>query len=234
MDKLFTLNIKVLSRHEELIGGSEEATDFDYNDFTKNTYQNFLISIQVKNNSPENFSSSLWKMGLEFRSSDGLAATRNISFTRTFSRDFPISTKFNIPFTIEISSLPLEVKGYLLAEIKDNERSEWLKINLGTTVLDVSHFVSVFSQAPQTSDSEVHDIADYVNQIYSPVSDSISQSEELHEKSFVSCVVPVPEEFRHHNTIVEKILCNCIHSNGDAKEKYFSSKFCDYWTPTWC
>ncbi|XP_034235033.1 uncharacterized protein LOC117641647 [Thrips palmi] len=220
MAKFFTIDVKVFGNHEEQSGQSSETTDS--NDFLEKTYTKFVISIQINNNSPEDFPSSLWKMSLEFRSADGLAATRHIPLTRTFSSDFPFCARFNIPFAVEISSLPLEVKAYLLAEIKENkEKREWLKMSLATAVLDVSHFVSAFSQAPQVSCIEAYDIADCVNQIHSPMSGSDSQTDDLQERCLVSCVIPVPEEFRQHSKIVDKILSNCTHCNSAIKNKHF-------------
>lgn len=190
--------------------------------------QTFQLSVDIRNDSSEDFSPPLWQICLEISNPDGMTLSRNIPLSKTFSQESQFSTTLNLPCEVENFSFPVQVKAALVAELKERHcESQWLKIQLGLAKLDISHFFSVSFQPHASFTKHVDQIAGYINQMHFQSPELDTEKEELkHKASMMSYVIPIPELLRKPNMIIEKLMSNCKHHHQHLEiEKDFYRKF---------
>lgn len=219
----FKMTVKVIKIDESVSGnGGSEDEDLSLGSACAHIEHSYQISVEVKNNSPEEFSALLWKMSFEIRNPNGIILTQNFSIPRVFSQEFPFSALLSVPNTGVEFQLPIQVKASLVAEIREeNVESQWLKIFLSLIELDISHFFSVSFQPPQFSRKQ-KTLTSFLDQIQLKQIPSASHSQESTEKAMMtSYIIPVPEKFRQPKILMEKLLCNCVQQQNLSMGKDF-------------
>lgn len=183
----------------------------------------YQISIEIRNNSPEEFAPFLWVVSIDVQNPDGQTFSKNIPLTRTFGKNLPFTALLDIPYIYGKLCFPVYITTSLVGKIEDkNCENQWLKVRLGGTTLDVSHFFTVSMQAPQQCSRPALDVLEFSDQFQLQDSTPSEAKKDLKRKAMMtSYTIPVLEEYRQPQFIFEKLLSNCHHSQKLLIEKDF-------------
>lgn len=216
----FTVSVKVLRTHEVYENPNCEETGKPIIEFDTHQ-QSYQLSIEIQNDSPEDFNPLLWKLHIQIRNQDGMSLSKVAHLSRPFNRESAFSATVNVPYLQEQLPFPVTVDASLIAEIKDEDtESLWTRIRLNTVTLDISHFFTVSLQPPQNTSACSPSVLTFLNQMQSHFMAPVPHSKSIEENAMMTTyVIPILEKFRQPHIIIAKILSNCQHRHKFASVK---------------